>query len=229
MQIEGFVSPVPYLVLSSLSLRVAPGLLSASVTGLLHGAPVDAVLTSSPQPGNSSRFIGSIRVASQEGASMDALLASQSALVKAEAGLQVPEPQEEPASPDAGSAASYAELIFDSEHGLRLLNMSLAGAGPIGISNVARRVGFSWPAEPGSDPLSFSAAWLYYVPNRPSAPPVVFNGRQIGQPELGIAATVDVPAVGISSTRSTLLIEPGGKLSLQVSTADMQACSKADL
>ncbi len=214
MQVEGSVSPWPALTLTSLSIDVAPGQLHANASGLVSGAQVSAQLSSVLQTqGNSSVRVGSIRVTSSSGASLDALLASQASAVSSDVGITLPQ---QPAAAASTAGESAAELVFDSQHGLRMVNISISGS-KIGISDLARLVGFSWNVDAGSDPISFSAPWLYYVPSKPNATNITWAGRQLVGPELGVAATVDVPALGINATRGMLLVQGPGNVSLLVS------------
>ncbi len=206
---------MPSLIVSSLFINLTPGLLNASASGSISGATVAVQLTSIAQPDSPGQRVGSIRVTSSSGASLDALLAGQAAAVSTDVGIAVP------ALASGGSSTgeeSSAELVFDSLHGLRMLNISLASSAKLGIAGLAARVGFAWQAgvDGSSDPVSFTAPWLYYVPSKPGAPSLTWLGRTLGAAELGVAATVDVPALGISSMRGELLVMNGGFLRLRV-------------
>jgi hypothetical protein len=99
-----------------------------------------------------------------------------------------------------------------------MLNMSL-GCAELSLSDVARRLGIAWRSDPAgsSSAITLSAPWLYYMPSKPGAPVFDWQGRQVGKAlELGVAATVDVPAFGITATRASLLVSRGGAMVLQV-------------
>ncbi len=207
---------MPSLTLNTLTMDVTPGLLNASASGYVSGKPVSIQLSSITDAANFNLSIGSIRVNSSSGASLDALLAGQAAAVSADVGMVVPTPPSGGYVDSDGQPAS-AVLVFDSLHGLRMLTFTLSGASRVGVSDLARRLGFAWQgASDQVDPISFSAPWLYYVPAKPNATNITWAGRQLVGPELGVAATVDVPSLGINATRGTLLVQPGGKLSLKV-------------
>jgi hypothetical protein len=228
LQVNGSVRPVPELEVNSLAIRISPGLLNASAAGSITGTPVAVQLTSTSQGGSSTYRIGSIRVTSSSGASLDALLAGQAAAVSTDVGVTVPRPPREGYASSSTDGESSAELVFDSTHGLRLLNISLANNTRLGVADIARRVGFSWQgnaASTSADPISFSAPWLYYVPAKPNATNITWAGRQLVGPELGVAATVDVPSLGINATRASLLVHNRTRLSLQVCALFLVACS----
>jgi hypothetical protein len=193
-------------------------MLNATAAGSVSGTPVAVVLLSLAKSSNSSDRIGSIRVTSGTGANLDSLLAAQADQLSIDTGVSIP------SEPNAGytvgaeaDGPSAAELVIDSEHGLRMVSLSLARGTKLTLSGLARLLGFSWPADSSDDPVTFSAPWLYYVPNKPAAPAIDWFGKQIGDAELGVAGTVDVPALGINSTRGSLLMQPGNNLTLQVS------------
>ncbi len=214
--ISGSVTPVPALTLTSLAVNVEPGLMNASATGRVSGSLVAVQLASFPSADNSSVRVGFIRVTSSSGSSLDALLASQASAVSTDFSLEIPPEPDAPA--DNSNRTSAAEFVIDSQHGLRMLNISLASSSKVSLADLARRVGFVWDSEVdgAADPISFSAPWLYYVPSKPNATNITWAGRQLVGPELGVAATVDVPALGINATRGTLLVLPEGRLTLQV-------------
>ncbi len=166
---------------------------------------------------NTTQRVGSIRVSSSAGASLDALLVGQSTRLLSDTGVAVPQPPAEGWAPSSGPSA--AELVFDSLSRLRMLNFSMASISKLSLSDMSKRVGFSWPStgSASTDPISFSAPWLYYVPSMPGAPSISWSGKKLQVAELGVAATVDVPSLGINATRGSLLIRTGGLLQLQVS------------
>jgi hypothetical protein len=221
MQVQGTISPTTALTISAFGMAVAPGSLNASAAGTISGAKVTVELSSVVQDVNESsrQRVGSIKVFSSAGASLDALLVSQASQASTDAGVSVPTPPRG-GYPNDGTPSS-AELVFDPLHGLRMLNFSLASLGKFSLADMARRVGFSWQSSADSgaaaDPVSFSAPWLYFVPSKPGAPSISWGGKSITLAELGVAATVDVPALGINSTRATLLVQKGGLLTLEVS------------
>jgi hypothetical protein len=228
VQINGSITPISGLTLASLDVSVAPGAMTANATGSLSGTPVAVELSSTVQEGDTSVRVGSIRVSSSLGASLSSLVSSQASQVSSDIGIDVL-----PAMPadDTTGSTSAAELVFDSRHGLRMVNISLASAARMRLTDLAGLVGFPYDssADAGSDPISFSAPWLYYVPSKPNATNITWAGRQLVGPELGVAATVDVPALGINATRGTLLVQGRNKLSLLVSHLAYPCYAKACL
>jgi hypothetical protein len=211
-QVNGNISPLPSLTINTLGIRVSPGSLTASATGTVSGMPVNVHLSSTATAGNSSYRLGAIRVTTSSGA-LDALLASQSSQVSQDLGFSVP----------AGSASettrSSAELVFDTAYGVRLLNVSLAPGSRVGLSDLARRIGFGWQgsSSDGLEAIAFTGPQLHYVPNKPGAPALVWSDQALKGGELGVTALVDIPPLGITGMRAKLLVQHGGRLSAQVS------------
>jgi hypothetical protein len=206
---------VSSLTLNSLSIRVAPGSMTASANGTVSGMAVSVAITSATQPSSPGLRLSSIRVTSSSGR-LDALLASQSSLVSSDLGFSVPPA----AAPDAADTSrTTAEMVFDNINGLRMLNVSMGPTARLGVADLARRIGFSWQGS-GSDSsevLAFTGAQLYYVPNKPGAPALVWGGQTLKAGELGVSSMVDIPPLGIIGMRATLLVQSGGRLFVEVS------------
>jgi hypothetical protein len=215
MQIDGVVTPVPGLALEGLVVELRGQSLNGSATGSLASAPVSVQLASWQQEtGASTMHVGHFRISSNQTGATDALLASGDAAISSQLGISVPAST---ASDASDATQSSAELLFDSLNGLRLVNISLGGV-RLGIADMARRVGFEWQGT--GDPVSFTDPWLYYVPSNPGVEPLQWNDRLLGPSlELGVAATVDVPAFDVKAVRATLLIKSNTSLVLQVSTS----------
>jgi hypothetical protein len=215
LQVNGTITPVPSLTINSLALSVAPGVLNASTNGTIHGSPVAVELSSIAQAGEGSRRMGSIRVTSSGGATLDSLLSSQTNLVKADMGFNVPR------TPVAGygtnPSPSFGEVVFDSIHGLRMVNVTMAASSQLGLADLARRLGFVWQGtQDGTDVVSFMGPRVYYVPRRRDAPALFWRGKELAAPELGVAATLNVPPLGIENVRGTLLVQNGSRLTIEV-------------
>jgi hypothetical protein len=190
--------------------------MNATASGVVAGSPVHVELRSAVQPGTNNRRLGSITVTSPAGAGLETILASQSSLVRADMGFPVPMPPA--AGYGSGNTTSVGEVVYDSAHGLRMVNISLASSARLALSDLARRVGFQWlSANEGTEVLAFTGPQLYYIPSKPGAPPLVWSGRTMPAGELGITALVDVPPLGVAGVRATLLVQRGGMLTLQVS------------
>lgn len=173
---------------------------------------VGVSLSYAADPANPQQRLGLLKVTSSSGA-LDALLASQSSVISRDLGFSLP-----PASASAASRSS-AELVYDTAYGLRLLNVSLAPGITLGLSDLSRRIGFTWQgsSSDGTELIAFSAAQLYYVPARPGAPALVWNGQVLQGGELGVSCLVDIPALSISGMRAALLVRAGGRLTVVVS------------
>jgi hypothetical protein len=193
-------------------------MMTATTTGTVSGVPVTVDMTSAAQAGTSLR-VGSLRITSSAGSALDALLASQASSVQEDLGFSVPAA---PAAVSGSNSAgvSTAELVYDSSRGLRLLNITLATSTRLGLSDLAHRVGFSWQGTEGVDIVSFTGPRVYYVPNKPGAPSITWKGQQLKAAEFGISALVDIPPLGLSAVRSTLLVQSGSRLNIQVSRCD---------
>jgi hypothetical protein len=126
-----------------------------------------------------------------------------------------------PAAPadgyDSSSSQTSAEIMIDQQYGLRMLNLSLAGPSTVGLSDLASRLGFRWSSSSeGSDVLSFGHPRVYYASKKVGAPVLVRDNRTLAAPELGVAALITLPALGLDGEDGVLRIQPGGRLSIQV-------------
>jgi hypothetical protein len=227
-QTWGVVRPaaVATLTISSLTLNVEPGSLQATATGTVSGIPVRAELSSVVQPGTAgNQRLGVIRVTST-GVSLDALLFAQSSQVSSELGFGVPKPPAAAAGGlgySTGGAVVSAEIVFQTGHGLRLMNISMTAPNKIGLSEMARRIGFSYSIPQNNpEPVLFSSAYMYYVPNRTGAPGLTWNGQQL-RAEMGVVAFIDVPSLKLAGMRGSMLVQPGGKLVVEVRPAEGSA------
>ncbi len=216
VQVQGHVSPVSSLTLTALNVDVTPGSMLATANGTVSGVPVEAQLQyAAPHSGAAAR-LGSISLTCSAGAGLEALLTSQSSVVAAELGFSVPRP---PAGGYSNSSSpTTAELVYDSAHGLRMLNISLAPSSKLSLGDLARRVGFPWEdlGTDGADVVGFTGPQVYFVPRKSGAPALFWKGRQLPAFELGVAAMVDVPLLGVHGTSATLLVQPGRRLTIQV-------------
>ncbi len=225
LQISSAISPLPSLTLPSLLVDVAPGLMNASANGVTGNAPVTIQFTSTTantsvtnntsnsSSSSSQLWIGYIKVSSA-GASLTGLLSSLSESVSNELGLALPDFALDQASNDASAGGSSAELLFDSVHGLRMLNISM-GSTRLGLADLAGLLGFD--LQDAGDPVSFTNAWLYLVPVKQGAPVLQWMGKAVGAVlELGVSASVDVPSLGISNVTGALHINGTQSLLLQV-------------
>jgi hypothetical protein len=219
LQVAGTISPIDALAVASLSIELTPSLLNVSASGTVSAMPVSVQLTSAPHPADSTLNINSITVTSAVGASLEALLASQASQLATDMGITIPT-MDAWAGAQNSSRSSTAQFVFDSKYGLRMFNISLPSSSKLSLSDLAKRVGFDWggsaSTEGGADPVIVSGASITYVPSKPAAPSLQWNGKLLADREFSIAALMDVPSLGITAVRGMLQIEPGSKLKLQV-------------
>jgi hypothetical protein len=228
LQIDGSVSPLQSLVLNGLNISITRDRLFANASGSLSGTTAQVVMSSTAQGTNSSQHIGIVQVnitsdsadsGSSSGSTLQGLLASLSDSIRDKIGISLPEMAPSTASeqPVSSRTSTTADLVYDSVHGLRFVNISL-GSARMGLAELSRKLGFDWQAgaNGGTDPLTFWAPCVYYAPAKPGAPPLLWSGKQYGAAaEFGVSASVDVPAFGISGVRGVLTIK-GRSLTLQV-------------
>jgi hypothetical protein len=217
VQITSPFSPLPGLIVQSLSISIAPGLMTATGNGSLGGSNVTVDLSSAAATsGNSSTRVGSIRITSPSAAGMGALLAAQASKVMSDLGIQVPAGDTGPDNSISNSSSPLnAEVVLDSDSGLRLLNFSLSNS-RLSLGNLASKIGFSWQGSEGTDVVSFLGPRLYYVPSKPGAPSLEWMGRSLNAMELGVTSTVEMPVLGMPGAQGTLLVQAGGILKLRV-------------
>jgi hypothetical protein len=223
LQVQGTVVPIQGLTIGSASIQLAPDLLEARASGTVSGMPVSVQLTSAPHPTNASLTVKSIKVTSNVGASLEALLASQASQLTSDMGINIPA-VDNWAGAQNSSRSTTAEFVFISSFGLRMFNITLPSAGKLGLSDLAKRVGFDWPgsasSEGGADPVSVAGPSMMYVPTKPAgAPSLQWNGRLLSNREFSISALMDVPSLGMNAIRGALNVQPGSLLDLKVSGA----------
>jgi hypothetical protein len=213
-QIPASFNPISALTLISPSISIAPGRLNGSCNGTLGGNPLNVDLLSVVQA--AGRRIGSIKLASSAGIALDRLLSSVTSSIRSDYGFSVP-PAPTSGHDNSSSAPTSAELLIDQQYGLRMVNLSLSGSSQFGLADLASRVGFRWQSSTeGSDVLSFSSPRLYYVMKKLDAPGLEWNGKPFAAPELGVAASVNLPALGLTGVDGVLRVQANGKLSIQV-------------
>jgi hypothetical protein len=188
--------------------------------GTLAELPVEANISSRVETATdgSKVRIGHITVLSKTCGSMQPMLASLASSVRTNLGMSVPRTDTAAAisTNSSSSGTTSAEVVFDSTHGVRMLSVSL-GCAKISLSDVARRLGIAWPSAQSGPAVSFSSPWLSYIPGKPDAHAMEWNGRQLAAgTELAVAATVDVPAVNILAARATMTVQSGGRMTMQV-------------
>ncbi len=231
LQINTTVSPLPGLTINQLTINVSPGLFTASTNGTLSGnTSVMVTLTSAASAGNSTQRIGSVRLTSQSATGLAALLAAQSTSIRADLGFDVPIASSANSSSSSSSSSSNnntpvnAEVVIDPSAGLRLLNFTMSTGTKLSLGDLASQVGFPWEGSEGSDIISFTGPRLYYVPNRPGAPALEWAGKPLNALELGITSTVEAPVLGMIAVSGTLLVQPGGNLTIRVSFTMCSVC-----
>ncbi len=198
-----------------MTINITAGSMRATATGNVSGIPVAAELISIAQPGaDASQRLGGIKITANTG--LERLLFSQARGISQDLGITVPAPSATPAPSTPGISVT-AEVVFESGRGLRMLSFGMSSAtGSLGLADLARSIGFSWRSDSsGTEMVLLRSAQLIYVPRRAGASTLTWNG-QVYNPDLSIAATVDLPGLSLSGVKGLLLVQSGGKLTMQV-------------
>jgi hypothetical protein len=209
MQVLGAIQPVPALNISAINITLAQGAMNASAVGVLAGGVTVTVALSSQAQTDSSggtSWLSTLQVAGNT--SLSALLGSYTGDIT-ELGATVPSD-----AGQSGNGTSTAELVYDSEHGLRLLNISMGGA-RLGLGALAARLGLDW-GQGSDDPISFSNPWLFYVPSNASTEAVEWNGQLLSPGDLGVAAAISMPSLNITDAAGLVVVQGRQNMSIRV-------------